>query len=141
MRRARPAGDNEDLVEASAQPPEIEAFRLERMIGEGGFGQVWRAHRIADGEVVAIKVLHLELVRSIDALTRFQRELDAIKRLQHTNVVRALDHGTLGDGRPYLILEFIEGPSLREVIHERGALPPIEMLEIIERLCGALSVA
>ncbi|MBA3819915.1 MAG: serine/threonine protein kinase [Deltaproteobacteria bacterium] len=115
------------------------------MIGEGGFGQVWRAHRIADGdragEAVAIKVLHLELVRSIDALTRFQRELDAIARLDHPHVVRGLGHGTLGDGRPYLVLELLEGPSLREVIHERGAIPPAEMLEILEPLCDALAVA
>ncbi len=115
------------------------------MIGEGGFGQVWRAHRIPEwdraGEAVAIKVLHLELVRSIDALTRFQRELDAISRLDHPNVVRGLGHGTLGDGRPYLVLELLEGPSLREVIHERGAIPPVEMLEIIEPLCDALAVA
>jgi len=111
------------------------------MIGEGGFGQVWAAHRESDGTRVAIKVLHLELVRSIDALTRFQRELDAIQRLQHANVVSALDHGTLSDGRPYLVLEYIEGPGLRDVIHERGAIPPKEMLEILEPLCDALQVA
>ena len=111
------------------------------MIGEGGFGQVWHAHREADNERVAVKVLHLELVRSIDALTRFQRELDAIQRLRHPNVVAALDHGTLSDGRPYLVLEYIEGPSLREVIHDRGALPPTEMLEILAPLCDALGTA
>jgi serine/threonine-protein kinase len=111
------------------------------MIGEGGFGQVWHAHRQADGERVAIKVLHLELVRSIDALTRFQRELDAIQRLRHPNVVAALDHGTLTDGRPYLVLEYIEGPSLREVISERGAIPPVEMLAVLEPLCDALGTA
>ncbi|MBA3672324.1 MAG: serine/threonine protein kinase [Gemmatimonadaceae bacterium] len=111
------------------------------MIGEGGFGQVWHAHRVSDGERVAIKVLHLELVRSIDALTRFQRELDAIQRLQHPNVVRAIDHGTLSDGRPYLVLEYIEGPSLREVIQERGAIPPVEMLGLLEPLCDALGTA
>lgn len=119
----------------------VPGFRLDRLIGEGGFGQVWRATRLADGLTVAIKILHLELVRSIDALTRFQRELDAIGRLQHPNVVRALDHGTLGDGRPYLVLEYIEGPSLREVIHERGAIPPADMLDILAPLCEALAVA
>jgi serine/threonine protein kinase len=56
-------------------------------------------------------------------------------------VVRGLGHGTLGDGRPYLILEYIEGPSLREVLHERGGLPPVEMLAILEPLCDALHVA
>ena len=119
----------------------IPGFRLDRLVGEGGFGQVWLARRVSDDEVVAIKVLHLELVRSIDALTRFQRELDAIQRLHHPNVVRAIDHGTLGDGRPFLVLEYIAGPSLREVIQERGAIPPAEMLEIIAPLCEALTMA
>ena len=122
-------------------PLAIPGFQLDRLIGEGGFGQVWLATREATGEQVAIKVLHLELVRSIDALTRFQRELDAIQRLQHPNVVRAIDHGTLSDGRPFLVLEYIAGPSLREVIHERGAIPPLEMLEILAPLCEALAVA
>ena len=125
----------------SAEPLEVPGYQLDRLIGEGGFGQVWRARRALDGEAIAIKVLHLELVRSVDALTRFQRELDAIERLDHPNVVRGLGHGTLADGRPYLLLEYIEGPSLREVLHERGALPPAEMLAIFEPLCDALHVA
>ncbi len=111
------------------------------MVGEGGFGQVWSAYRDSDQTRVAIKILHLELVRSIDALTRFQRELDAIQRLQHPNVVSAIDHGTLTDGRPFLVLEYIDGPSLRDVIHERGAIPPTEVLEILEPLCNALQLA
>jgi eukaryotic-like serine/threonine-protein kinase len=127
----------------TGSPPRISGFRLDQLIGEGGFGQVWRAHRLGEsgGGEVAIKILHLELVRSVDALTRFQRELEAIERLEHPNVVRAYGHGALDDGRPYLVLEYIEGPSLREVIHERGAIPPLEMLEIIGPLCEALAVA
>jgi serine/threonine protein kinase len=124
-----------------SQAFELPGYHLDRLIGEGGFGQVWRAQRAADGQIVAIKVLHLELVQSVDALTRFQRELDAIERMHHPNVVCGLGHGTLEDGRPYLILEYIEGPSLREVLHERGALPPDEMLTILEPLCDALNVA
>jgi serine/threonine protein kinase len=120
---------------------EIPGYHLERLIGEGGFGQVWCARRQADGVPVAIKVLHLELVTSVDALTRFQRELEAVERLHHRNVVQGLGHGTLPDGRPYLILEYVAGPNLREVLHERGAMPPAEMLAILEPLCDALNVA
>jgi serine/threonine protein kinase len=139
-RRDGATDDNEGLLETSP-PPEIPGFQIERMIGEGGFGQVWRAYRVSDREMVAIKILHLELVRSTDAMTRFQRELEAIQRLRHQNVVRALDHGTIADGRPYLVLEFLEGPSLRDVLIERGALPPHEMMEILQPLCDALAVA
>jgi serine/threonine-protein kinase len=111
------------------------------LIGEGGFGQVWRATRESDGRLVAIKILHLELIRSNDALTRFARELRAIERLDHRHVVRALDEGMLEDGRPYLVLDYIDGPSLRDVINERRALPPSEMLAILEPLCEALAAA
>ena len=126
---------------SAVQSPQVTGYRIDRLIGEGGFGQVWRATREEDGRLVAIKILHLELIRSNDALTRFERELRAIERLQHRNVVRALDEGTLEDGRPYLVLEYVEGPSLRDVIHERGSLPPSEMLAILEPLCEALAEA
>ncbi|MDQ3338815.1 MAG: serine/threonine protein kinase [Myxococcota bacterium] len=126
----------------STSPPiEVPKHRLLKLIGEGGFGQVWSAERESDKQLVAIKILHLELVRSIDALTRFQREIEAIQRLEHPNVVRALDHGTLGDGRPYVVLEYVEGPNLREVIHERRFIPPPEVLQILEPLCDALALA
>ncbi len=129
------------LASSTASPPIVEGYRVDRLIGEGGFGQVWRAARASDGTLVAIKILHLELIRSSDALTRFERELEAIGRLDHRNVVRALDHGTLDDGRPFLVLEYIDGPSLRDVIHERGALSPHETLAMLEPLCDALTVA
>ena len=122
------------------EAPTVPGFTLDRLVGEGGFGQVWHATS-ATGDEVAIKILHLELVRSIDALTRFQRELEAIERLRHRSVVRALSHGSLEDGRPFLVLEYLEGPSLREVLHERGALAPPEMLKVLEPLCDALAVA
>src|SRR4051812_5165456 len=137
-RNRRPTGG---LSALTAAPPEIAGYKIERLIGEGGFGQVWRATRDGDGALVAIKILHLELIRSHDAIVRFERELEATERLNHRHVVRALDHGTLSDGRPYLVLEYIEGPSLRDVIHERGALPPTEVLEILEPLCDALQLA
>ena len=116
-------------------------FVLDRIIGEGGFGQVWKATRVETGEHVAIKVLHFELLTSHDAMTRFQRELAAIERLQHPNVVRGLGHGTLADGRPYLVLEYLDAPSLRESIRDRGALTPDEVLDVLGPLCSALSAA
>ena len=129
------------LVSSAVPTPTVEGYRVDRLIGEGGFGQVWRAVREHDGALVAIKILHLELVRSNDALTRFERELNAIARLDHRHVVRGLDHGTLPDGRPFVVLEYIDGPSLRDVIHERGSLPPHEVVAILEPLCDALTTA
>lgn len=120
--------------------PRVPGYRVERMLGEGGFGQVWYALDAA-GLPVAIKLLHLELIRSTDALTRFSRELEAISRLDHRNVVRPLTRGALDDGRPFLVLEYVEGANLRDLIAERGMLRPEEMLEILEPICEALTQA
>jgi serine/threonine protein kinase len=140
-RRPKSTSKLQALMSSAAAAPTVPGHRVDRLLGEGGFGQVWRATRETSGALVAIKILHLELIRSNDALTRFDRELAAIMRLDHRNVVRALDHGTLEDGRPYLVLEYIDGPSLRDVIHERRTLPPTEMLAILEPLCEALAAA
>jgi len=129
------------FVSAAQPAPIVPGYRVDRLIGEGGFGQVWRGMRDTDGEIVAIKILHLELIRSTDALTRFERELSAIERLDHRSVVRAFGHGALRDGRPYLVLEYIAGPSLSDVIQERGQLPPPETLEMLAPLCDALATA
>lgn len=139
-RRPKTTGTMDALVSSATPPLAVPGYRIDRLIGEGGFGQVWRATR-DDGSLVAIKILHLELIRSTDALTRFDRELSAIERLDHRHVVRAYDHGALADGRPFLVLEYIDGPSLRDVIHERGSLPPHEALAILEPLCDALAAA
>jgi serine/threonine protein kinase len=136
----RPKATDAMTALLAATPPSVVGYRVDRLLGEGGFGQVWRALR-EDGAAVAIKILHAELVRSNDALVRFERELAAIEKLDHRNVVRALDHGTLEDGRPFLVLEYVDGPSLRDVIHERGSLAPEEMLAIFEPLCDALADA
>jgi serine/threonine-protein kinase len=127
-------------VTAAASTPVVPGYHIDRLIGEGGFGQVWCGTR-DDGVRVAIKVLHLELVRSVDALTRFERELSAVQSLDHRSVVSGYGHGALPDGRPYLVLEYIEGPSLREVILARGSLSPVEMLDTLEPLGDALAAA
>lgn len=128
------------LTEQALSTPSVPGFQLDRLIGEGGFGQVWRAMR-PDGSLVAIKVLHFELVSSNDAMTRFQREVAAVQRLQHPNVVRAFEHGALPDGRPYMVMEYLDGASLREAIRERGVFPPDEVIAIFGPLCEALTMA
>jgi serine/threonine-protein kinase len=137
--RRRPSGALDALLAASA--PTVPGYRIEKLIGEGGFGQVWRATAEDSGAIVAIKILHLELVRSADALTRFEREIDAVQRLHHRNAVRALGYGKLEDGRPYLALEYVDGPSLLHVITERRTLPPHEVLAVLAPLCDALAAA
>lgn len=116
----------------------IAEHTLGEQLGGGGFGNVWRA-KGPHGEV-AIKVLHAELIRSSDALGRFQREQEAIARITHRNVVRSHGYGVLADGRPYLILELLRGPTLTDRIPP-GGMPPTEVISILTPLGEALDQA
>lgn len=128
-------------MESDSQVSEfvIAGHTLGEQLGGGGFGTVWRA-RGPHGEV-AIKILHAELIRSSDALGRFEREQEAIARIIHRNVVRSYGHGILDDGRPYLILELLRGPTLEDEITHRRGLPPSEVVSILTAIADALDQA
>ena len=87
-------------------------YVLVDVLGEGGFGTVYRAHQLADGEIlrpVAVKVVRAgSLIGFDEAVARFRREAAAIARLSHPNVVSLYDFGSDGDGTFYMVLELIE---------------------------------
>jgi serine/threonine protein kinase len=114
----------------------INNYLLEEVIGHGSFGQVWRArHHVLDKQV-AIKIpTDLQYVRNL------QREGVAVHGMQHPNIVRALDLDPYADPA-YLIMEYVEGPSLREVVNANPkGLPIGAAVEIMRGLLGALDAA
>lgn len=114
----------------------INNYLLEEVVGSGSFGQVWRARHHVFDEVVAIKIpTDLQYVRNL------QREGVAVHGLKHANIVRALDLDPYADP-PYLIMEYVAGPSLRQVLeaYPQG-LPIPAVVEIMRGLLGALEVA
>jgi serine/threonine-protein kinase len=115
-------------------------YRLEELIGAGGMGAVYRATRLLIGDQVAIKILHAELVPDHEA-ERFRREAQAAARLKHPNAVSVYDFGVAADGMVYLVMELIEGESLRHLIKTRGALEPAIAVEIARQICAALEEA
>ncbi len=96
-------------------------YDLVERIGRGGMGVVFRAVHVHLKRPVAVKVLATELVQDDDAIKRFFREIDAIGRVSHPNVVNATDAGVI-DGMPFLVMEFLEGADLASVIHRCGTL-------------------
>src|SRR5262249_32283026 len=96
-------------------------FRIESVIGSGGFGTVYRAHHLGLDTTVAVKVLHSHLAASPIVLRRFQLEGISACRVKHRNAVAILDAGTTADGLPYLVMEFLEGRSLLDEIREKHA--------------------
>ncbi len=116
-------------------------YRIEARIGGGGMGMVYRAVDRSLGEVVAVKVLRPDvLVGDAEAGDLVKRELRLARRITHRNVVRTHDIGE-SDGVPFFTMEYVDGSSLADIIHARGALPPSAVVSIARQLLRALAAA
>jgi serine/threonine-protein kinase len=116
-------------------------YRVAEFLGEGGMGTVYRCEHVALGREYALKVLRAKVVeRDPTAAQRFLREARTAARVRHPNIVDVFDYGTLPDGRPYFVMELLEGESLADRV-DRGALPPAEVVTIARQLATALAAA
>ncbi|KYF81053.1 protein kinase, partial [Sorangium cellulosum] len=113
-------------------------YRVDALIGEGGMGAVYRGEQVHLRKRVAIKVLRPLARRMPELVARFEREAVAGAHIRHPNVVAAIDFGQLDDASFFLILEYVEGTPLKDVIAE-GRLPPARALRIARQLASALS--
>lgn len=116
--------------------PKIEI--LERL-GAGGMGIVYKARQIVLDRIVAIKILPATAESDPDFAERFAREARALARLNHPNIIGIFEFGEAG-GRHHLIMEYVDGVNLREVLR-RGRMAPKEALAIIPQICDALEYA
>ena len=116
-------------------------YRLEAKVGQGGMGSVYKATHLAFGELRALKVIAPELTADELFVQRFTKEAVITRRLQHPNAVRVDDIDKAEDGRPFIVMEFIEGKSLKKLIREEGPLPVPRVLSIIKQSANALEAA
>ena len=116
-------------------------YRIVSKLGSGGMGTVYRATRNAIGDTVAVKVLRADLVADPLAVERFRREAQAAARLKHPNVVAIYDFGVSNQGLVYLVMELVEGQSLRGMIKEHGSFTASSAFEVINQVCTALGAA
>lgn len=116
-------------------------LRLLERIGVGGMGVIYRAKHINLDKVYAIKFLHPQFAADEEVVERFRREAQVISSLDHPNIVRETDFGWLEGVGFYLVMEFLEGVTLKDVIKREGALEPERVLNIYEQLLDALHVA
>jgi serine/threonine protein kinase/tetratricopeptide (TPR) repeat protein len=116
----------------------IGAYRIERELGHGGMGTVYLASRAdaAFDKQVAIKIVNAALAPH-DLVRRFQSERQILASLDHPNIARLLDGGTTDDGRPYFVLEYVEGQSITEYCDAR-ALKTADRLELFRKACEAV---
>lgn len=116
-------------------------YRLLAKVGQGGMGSVYKALHLAFDELRALKVIAPELLSDALFLKRFKHEAVITRRLQHPNAVRVDDIDEAEDGRPYIVMEFIDGKSLKRLIREEGPLPVPRVLSIIKQSASALDAA
>lgn len=108
--------------------------------GSGGMSVVYKARRHDTGEIVAIKMMH-SLLMNEQAMKRFQQEAKAITSLRHPNIINVHDFGVSEHGQPYMVMDFIDGNTLADVIKEKGGLTIDESLHRFIQLCDALEHA
>jgi serine/threonine-protein kinase len=116
-------------------------FRIEREIGCGGMGTVYRATHIALERTVAIKILKSEFSACKDVAERILREARTMARLRHPHAAMVFDVGQLDDGRPFIVMEHVEGQTLAERIARERKLAPATAVKIAAEICEALAEA
>jgi len=116
-------------------------YRVERVLGRGAMGSVWYATHTSLGHAVAVKFIHPDLASSPQARRRFDTEAKSAAKLKSRHVAQVYDHGVSDAEQPYIVMEFLEGHSLESVLEARGALPPPEVIAIIEQAARALETA
>ncbi len=115
-------------------------YRLDVLLGEGGMGRVYAAEHVLMRKRLAVKILHRQLTQVPEVVARFEREAMAAAHIDHPNIAAATDFGKLPDGSVYLVLEFVEGRSLRDEV-ARGPMPAARALHIARQIAAALAAA
>src|SRR5262245_55190636 len=116
-------------------------FALEAVCGKGAMGTVYRARQASMDRLVAVKVLRQELLRDRSVVKRFQREARAIAKIQHPNIVRVFLVGETDDGVPFLVMEYVEGEALADLVDRERVVPAVRALRIARQVASALAEA
>ena len=119
-------------------------YRIEKLLGQGGMGAVYRATHLGTKRTVAIKVIHPQFSNNTEFVERFRREAEAAGRLRHPNVVDVTDFGfaQTSSGRvAYLVMEYLDGCTLADVLAEEEKLPLDWVVDILEQACSAVEEA
>jgi serine/threonine protein kinase len=116
-------------------------YEVTGLLASGGMGEVYRARRVLLGDEVVIKVIRAAGADATDLRERFMRESRTCARLRHPNIVTILDFAIAADGEPYLVMEYLNGPSVREELASTGPMDLARVQQIVEPICAALQLA
>ncbi|GIK51189.1 MAG: hypothetical protein BroJett014_01620 [Planctomycetota bacterium] len=127
-------------VDTQIYPKSLGEYRNLKQIARGAMGIIFRGEHVKSGRVVALKVLPLQMVQDMREIERFRREIETVTSLSHPNIVKIEAFGQ-DDDFYYYAMEFIEGRSLRELIHDRGHLSPYHAAEIVRDAARGMAYA
>ena len=127
--------------EAERRSEQIAQYTLKRRVGRGAMGEVWLAEHALLKRPCAIKFIRPELAANPLVAARFAREVQAVTGLSHANTIRVYDYGQSADGSFYFVMEFLDGPTLEQLVLRSGPLDPARAIHLLRQLCGALGEA
>jgi serine/threonine protein kinase len=116
-------------------------YRIDALQGVGGMGAVYRATQLSLERTVALKIVKGDFLSDVQVTERFKREALAVGRLNHANVVTVFDFGILSDVGAYLVMEFLQGRTLREELKEHRHLEYEQAIQLMEQACSAVYAA
>jgi serine/threonine protein kinase len=119
-------------------------YRIQKLLGRGGMGAVYQAIHLGTKRIVAIKVIHPQYCNNNEFIERFRREAEAAGRLRHPNVVDVTDFGFTqisSERLAYLVMEYLDGCTLADVLEEEKQLSPTWIVDILEQVCSAVEEA
>ncbi len=116
-------------------------YKLRRLIGAGGMGEVYLAEHTLMKRPCAIKLIRPNKANDPQALARFEREVRATAKLSHWNSIEIFDYGHTPDGTFYYVMEYLPGMSLADIVERYGALPPERVIFLLAQVCDALGEA
>ncbi len=124
----------------SSHPSQIGPYAITEKIGAGGMGTVYLAKHNETGQVAAVKVLTSAMAREAGFVARFEREIDALRRLTNPHIIKLFDSGA-DAGTYYYAMEYVEGETLADLIKREKQLPWREVIDIGVQICSALKAA
>ena len=117
-------------------------YQLEKRLGQGGMGVVYKARHIFLKTQHAIKIILPDLVgNDPNLVTRFRQEALAAAAIRHQNIIAVTDFGVVRGTMPFLVMEFVQGKSLQDIMAEEGAMPPMRAFELMQPICAGIAAA
>jgi hypothetical protein len=129
------------LRDEALRARQLGQYKLRRLIGSGGMGDVYLAEHLLMKRPCAIKVIRPEKAGDPKVLARFEREVQATAKLSHWNSVDIFDYGRADDGTFYYVMEYLPGMNLTELVRRYGPLLPARAIHLVRQACNALAEA